>query len=173
LGSESDRVALLVHGTWAPESPWTLPDSPLCRTLRNAHFVPRVFEWTGKNSVRARAAASDELAAELRSIYDAAPDCEIVVISHSHGGNVALRAINDSGVRTAGLVAMSTPFLQADERRPHFAWQAIKGVYVTVWVLTLAYIFLRHPPLWLAGLLSIVVPSYRPSVGWQCDDGQS
>ena len=81
--------------------------------LREAGFTLNTYTWTGSNSFRARNAASLDLADELRDISENSPDADIVLIAHSHGGNVALNAIANSDVRIAGLVAMATPFSRA------------------------------------------------------------
>ena len=71
----------------------------------------RVFQWSGANSVFHRARAADE----LRSLLASDPDnVNSIVIAHSHGGNVAFRAILNLGSRGGKihLVTLATPFLR-------------------------------------------------------------
>lgn len=138
----ASRVALLVHGTWAPNSPWTLQGSNLRNALNELGFTTQTFKWNARNSIRGRGKAATELAARLRSLREEFPDAEIVVISHSHGGNVSLHAVNNSGVKVAGLVTMATPFLQVKERRPQFFWLAVSGLFDVTWAISQAYMFM-------------------------------
>jgi hypothetical protein len=81
--------------------------------LRKENIVPtfRLFRWSGANSVFHRARAADELNSLLASDPDSANS---IVIAHSHGGNVAFRAISKLGSRGARihLITLATPFLQ-------------------------------------------------------------
>jgi hypothetical protein len=104
---------ILVHGTWGrgffpkcrevslypPNKRWWFEeDSPfrarLDGALKNASldWSVRSFLWSGANSVRARNSAAKELSECLRKdLKD--PDTTAVIIAHSHGGNLALRAL--------------------------------------------------------------------------------
>jgi hypothetical protein len=53
----------------------------------------RVFTWSGANTHAARVNGAVSLHAELADVLDAAPDEDVFVIAHSHGGNVAARAL--------------------------------------------------------------------------------
>jgi hypothetical protein len=130
----------MVHGTWGrglffPEnynserrSWWNelLPDrappffvegsffrSALESELRKQNIVAtfRLFQWSGANSVFHRACAANDLSSLLASDPDSANS---VVIAHSHGGNLAFRAISKLGSRGARihLVTLATPFLR-------------------------------------------------------------
>jgi pimeloyl-ACP methyl ester carboxylesterase len=71
----------------------------------------RIFQWSGGNSLRDRARAADELSSLLASDPD---NANSIVISHSHGGNVALLAISKLGSRAATihLITLATPFVR-------------------------------------------------------------
>ena len=60
-------VVTLVHGTFARGAPWTQPGSALSKAVCE-HFGGRVqlrrFDWSGRNSFRARAKGAEALAAE-------------------------------------------------------------------------------------------------------------
>jgi pimeloyl-ACP methyl ester carboxylesterase len=118
---EPDVVVTLVHGTWARRAAWTLPSSPLCRTLSQAvrgrvAFEP--FAWSGGNSIAARRRAVERLVAQLHSLVAQWPRARHYLVGHSHGGNVAFQALADPVVkeRITGLACLSTPFLSAAPR---------------------------------------------------------
>jgi len=133
-------IVTMVHGTWGRgfffrtdyssegRSWWheSLPDrappffvegslfrSALESELRKQNIVAtfRLFQWSGDNSVFHRARAADDLSSLLASDPDSANS---VVIAHSHGGNLAFRAISKLGSRGARihLVSLVTPFLR-------------------------------------------------------------
>src|SRR5262249_8221491 len=80
----------------------------------------------GANSVHARDRAASELSEELRKdLQD--PNATAVIIAHSHGGNVALRALQDleSMAGRIRVITLATPFLRVVARR---SWQVPYGV---------------------------------------------
>src|SRR5437762_9800343 len=89
----SHQVYIIVHGTWGLETTWYMPGGDFFDALEisakehNATVVP--FSWTGKNNIQARQKAAQNVA-KLIETYDKAT--EIIVIAHSHGGNVAIIA---------------------------------------------------------------------------------
>lgn len=126
MGAEEQfegTVAILVHGTWATEAEWCKPDSDFCRTLQTAFagplkFVP--FGWSGWNLHRARIAAGNELAAHIDRVSNEFPRAKIVVVGHSHGGNVIRYALRQetTAERVSGVVTLATPFIHVDPRPP-------------------------------------------------------
>src|SRR5262245_29667993 len=114
---------ILVHGTWGrgffpkrrqvsllpPSDRWWLEEGSQCHAglveaLKSAslNWPIRAFLWSGANSIHARDCAARELSQQLRKdLQD--PDATAVIIAHSHGGNVALRALqhhNSTGFGT-------------------------------------------------------------------------
>jgi len=78
----------------------------------------RAFLWSGSNSVHARDRAARDLSKQLREdLKD--PDATAVIIAHSHGGNVALRALQhlDTMAGQIRVVTLATPFLRVFARR--------------------------------------------------------
>ena len=114
-------VITLVHGTWATGAPWTKFDSPFCNQLCKELRVYGVksiqllrFDWSGRNSHRDRRIASIQLRRQLLVQFASQPYAHHYVVAHSHGGNVALRAVCHSSTlrrELKGIVAISTPFL--------------------------------------------------------------
>jgi hypothetical protein len=88
----------------------------------------RIFRWSGANSVFRRARAADELNHLLASDPD---NANSIVIGHSHGGNVAFRAISKLGSRGAriNLITLATPFLRVF---PTWSGPSFWQVYITL-----------------------------------------
>jgi hypothetical protein len=81
----------------------------------NIRFTTRILMWDGRNSIVSRNEAAVTLADEIGKLAKPAPDDPIVIIAHSHGGNVALRAVHIAGpesVANLKVVTLATPFLQ-------------------------------------------------------------
>lgn len=115
-------VVTLVHGTFARSAPWTREGSVLRREIAAAvceHDCDvsfDIFEWSGRNTHRARVKAGHELAAHITRLREAMPRCRHFIVAHSHGGNVALLAHKHlPGFRHAlGIATLGTPFIYAD-----------------------------------------------------------
>jgi hypothetical protein len=119
-GQPARTIVMLIHGTWAPQAPWTRPGSWFGRQLletlkRYGVTAPELHpvDWSGANTHEARAQGSRELSARLRSLYMKSGD-NCFLVGHSHGGNVALHAVvHDDYVSGSvrGVVTLATPFL--------------------------------------------------------------
>ncbi len=120
---QEDKIIVLVHGTYGRRSAWARldhPDNLVSRLkfqgLDNANFER--FEWSGRNRPIHRERAARRLAALLRELAQNA-DTPIHVVAHSHGGNIALAAMElvDGDVRRRlQLVLMATPFSDQTNR---------------------------------------------------------
>jgi hypothetical protein len=112
---------VLVHGTWAPNSRWTQEgESLLCERLKSTFqkdgqrievFAP---VWSGKNRENHRIAGGKDIAKLLREklksdAYDESTD--VFFVTHSHGTDVALKALEEMGddTRIRGLAALNSP----------------------------------------------------------------
>ena len=121
LRFEKPPLVYLIHGTFAPDSPWTEPkSSELVEGLRaqgvNAEY--RRFRWTGKNRVADRKEGGTSLAGEIGPVLDD-QDRAVVLIGHSHGGNVALQAGQELTVQQRAALRycfLATPFLSSNRR---------------------------------------------------------
>jgi hypothetical protein len=142
--SEPPLFITLVHGTWPRGlfsffklSPFWFETGSRFRKDITGHlalwyirnrgvYVRRDLEfvelkWSGANSVFAREAAAKKLAEELKRQSNISPEADRVVIAHSHGGNVALRALRmDFGQsdKPIKLTTLATPFLDIREAPP-------------------------------------------------------
>jgi pimeloyl-ACP methyl ester carboxylesterase len=103
----SKTMVTLVHGTWAKNAPWTHPDSPLSRALGARGYEVRAASWEAGNRFTHRRKGAELLRRHLEDH----PEYDHVLVGHSHGGNVALRAIDGDESRVKGLVCLNTPFL--------------------------------------------------------------
>jgi hypothetical protein len=140
-GATCDLFITLVHGTW-PRGGWQdvlltpfydkWPSRFLPRWLwfaDGSEFRNRLtaalsqrglsvqltpFLWSGANSVRERDKAARELVEHIRAKQVEYPSSTQVLIAHSHGGNVALRALNQLGVARDKIftATMATPFIE-------------------------------------------------------------
>jgi hypothetical protein len=106
----------LVHGTFAPNAPWTRSNSPLVERLKREfpQSTFRPFLWSGDNSHRARASAAEALADFIRDGSLLSGQARHFVIAHSHGGNLALNAVKllARSCPIDGVVTLGTPFLK-------------------------------------------------------------
>jgi hypothetical protein len=114
-------LILLVHGTCGAKSPWTFPGSFL-REAISKHFCGAVeidrHPWSGQNSPKARRAGSVALKDRLQEIFNKTPR-KVVLICHSHGGNVALLArelLAAEYQQSVWVITMATPFLRQGRR---------------------------------------------------------
>lgn len=103
--------------------PWTDPNSKstLAAELQSLRdqlppLKLSAFPWKGSNSSRARREAAECLARMLRDN----PERKKILVTHSHGGNVALQALQQPSAQDSvlGVVCMATPFLQPLPRDP-------------------------------------------------------
>jgi len=133
-------VITCVHGTWgrgffpakasqlsrrAPGAKpvrrrWFEPESAFRRDLEQAlsayglRAAFDTFEWSGANSIFERDKAGVALAELLQSQQDRFPERTRVVIAHSHGGNIAMRALHrlrhiDGDIH---VITLATPFVE-------------------------------------------------------------
>jgi hypothetical protein len=114
-------VITTVHGTWARKADW-MACSALAQKIRTqlgpgTEITPLI--WSGHNNHPARRKASLCLEEHLRKQVHDYPGAKLVLVCHSHGGNVALHALQDPELReaVAGVVCLATPFLIAAERK--------------------------------------------------------
>lgn len=117
---------ILIPGTWANEDGWHTPASSFYKTLQE-HLAPHdsilPFYWAGKNSHKSRVIAGDQLALLLKQLPR---DVTIIIIAHSHGGNVALLGIEKAQRSIEALCLLGTPI---NEEAYPLAHSSIKRCY--------------------------------------------
>jgi hypothetical protein len=134
-------LVTLVHGTWPRgffptlrrrnRSPlWFEESSPFLARL-SAEFgdIPhriKPLPWSGENSIFVRDKAAHVLAECLSAEHTEHPKATQLIIAHSHGGNIALRALHllqqrDSAQLCGGdsaiplVVTLATPFIEVHQ----------------------------------------------------------
>ncbi len=105
------RLTIVVHGTWAASNPTFTPGGVFYQRVTGS--VPdrayASFTWSGGNTTGARSQAANSLANFIRH-YKFAPGEQLNLIAHSHGGNVAIAAVNlGLGRAVDNLVTLGTP----------------------------------------------------------------
>lgn len=105
---------VFVHGTvFRREEEWSEAWTPLRDTLLAAFPGTRYssFSWSGFNGYGARKKAGEELVELILGVAKLAP---VVLVAHSHGGNVVRYALGDRRLRGIPIevVFLGTPFLE-------------------------------------------------------------
>jgi hypothetical protein len=115
-------VVTLGHGTFAKGATWTKDGSVLRQEIaaelgRLEHEVTfDVFEWSGRNTHKARVKAGYELADHIRTLRKRFAQGVHFIVAHSHGGNVAVLAHKHLPLElhALGVATLGTPFLYAN-----------------------------------------------------------
>lgn len=194
---------ILVHGTWGRGLPflaqrrergarWCRGDSRFSERLK-WHLQKRCithetnqFLWSGANSFRGRDRAARRLADLIDEEAHRLPAHRHVILAHSHGGNIAMRALQllDDDSRNGinpGVVTIATPFitLRADGSSRTLKAAAFYLAVGAVLTLLYAKIFLPAdmPLFWLLFILIVplITKAYLiwPVVEWLQEIGSS
>ena len=136
-------IVTLVHGTFATDAEWTRPTSFFCSKLVES-FGPSVvyerFQWDGKNSSSGRVKAAKLLSQRLKQQRIGSPDAVQCVVGHSHGGNVALKAVSEAGLfNSIPVVCLSTPFVSVNPR--YFGDEQETSVLLSGFFLSLTFLY--------------------------------
>jgi hypothetical protein len=187
-GADCDLFITLVHGTWPrnvwrdvfltpfygkwpsrsfPKSLWFADGSEFRNRLTSAlskrGLSARIspFLWSGANSVRERDKAAHKLVEHIRAKQSDYPSSTQVVIAHSHGGNVALRALDQLGVTgdKIFIATIATPFVEILSTKVSPAETRRITFMVSVTTSTLI-------PLYAIHIKNTYFPTFN-EVGWQ------
>jgi hypothetical protein len=166
-------LVILVHGTWARNALWCLPDSDLCKYLRGrfgSSIKFNIFPWSGWNLHRARILAGKRLSGHILRVAASNPDTKIVLVGHSHGGNVIRYSLrHDPAARNvAGVITLATPFITSTAR-PFTEWgffiiRAFANQAVLLAVTLLLFALYYSMPFWLT--LAGLVPLPPKIIDW-------
>jgi pimeloyl-ACP methyl ester carboxylesterase len=121
-------VVHLVHGTFARRAKWTQEGSELRRHLDEV--LPGTIdferlEWSARNRSPDRQDAARRLADRIEQRASSEPEPLQFIVGHSHGGNVALYALERQSTERAvsGVVCFNTPFVATLRRNTqHLFW---------------------------------------------------
>jgi hypothetical protein len=149
LETQHQLLITLVHGTWGrgffprhqhqSRAPfWFEEGSSFLARLRTElidipHKITPLL-WSGANSIFVRDKAAHALAEHITAEHAEHPEAAQLVIAHSHGGNIALRALHHLKQRDASpsgneganplVVTLATPFVEVHQanlgRRPFY-----------------------------------------------------
>lgn len=108
----SEVTVYLVHGTFEPNAPWTLPGSPMRKAIEAiGHKVNlKRFSWSGANTPKARSEAALAFAEKIRT----SPNSKNFIVAHSHGGNIIREMSHvcpDTAAKIHGVCLLSPPFI--------------------------------------------------------------
>ena len=124
--ASGETIVILVHGTWATNADWCKQDLEFCKLLQagqDRQLTIKGFQWSGWNTHRARIRAGQELADKIIQASREHPTAKIVLIGHSHGGNVIRYALRYRGAASHvdSVITLATPFIHCEPRSPS-AW---------------------------------------------------
>lgn len=121
-----DVLCIFVHGTRlfprrSKRLDWRDDTAPLPVAIRHANLgavMMRHFDWSGVNSHHARVQASAEFRDWLLELVRQHQPRRLVVVAHSHGGNVVLYALRDEVLRhkVTDLVMIGVPIIRCEPR---------------------------------------------------------
>jgi hypothetical protein len=172
-----DVLITLVHGTWGRGLIRTADPSRVKRrrarwfeegsgfralleqelTCRSMHAEIDAFLWDGANSIIRRDEAAEQLAKHLVAQKERCPRTPRLIIAHSHGGNVALRAVQqlDPHERhNIHIATLATPFVQV------FTVPKSRKVEVAlIWLKVLAFFCFA---VWLPSLFGALIDALKP-----------
>jgi pimeloyl-ACP methyl ester carboxylesterase len=129
--SSQKHIVILVHGTFARSAAWTRKGK-LYSALKT-HLPGSIilsYDWSGWNSNASRLKAAKGLTRLLRELRLKNPGQRIVVIGHSHAGNVILSALKTDGALADAVVCLATPFLQFAPRDLDFYEETLYSVFL-------------------------------------------
>lgn len=91
-----EPINILIPGTFqghfVTKGKWADPDGQGARAISGTYGgVTLSFQWSGRNSKAAREEAAQELAVQIKQLWD--KGSYVNLVTYSHGGNVAARAL--------------------------------------------------------------------------------
>jgi len=94
---EQKHLVYLIHGTWARSARWCQKGSLIRKHISRALGEDTIFEpldWSGRNSVGARAKAARSLRGKLIDLNASSRDRKVHIVAHSHAGNIVSYALD-------------------------------------------------------------------------------
>ena len=144
-------LVTLIHGTFARHAAWYKVSSHFMQQFSQAlahddvKIVPRT--WGAGNRFRSRHFGAISLQREL---CDDAPNfARTFIVAHSHGGNVALAAVQDERLRGTKIAAIGTPFISIEKRDVSIFPEMLLAALVPSWWFSLI-LALQHADKYIA-----------------------
>ncbi|GAB4520814.1 MAG: hypothetical protein Tsb0010_05080 [Parvularculaceae bacterium] len=122
-------------------------------------FIP--FSWNGKNSQRERSKEAARLRDDIKAeIKRGRKDEPVILIAHSHGGNVAMIAcLDDPELEAVRVITVGAPFFTFSDGAIR---QFLEFIFVyAILIGTFGFVFVQG-----ANILDIVAVSQIPGLGW-------
>jgi triacylglycerol esterase/lipase EstA (alpha/beta hydrolase family) len=144
-------IITLIHGTFSKDAKWTKESSFFRKELINTFGINNikfeVFEWSGHNNHHERMRYGIELRSTLSELFQKYPDSDHYIAAHSHGGNIALYALESKRIakNIKGLITMGTPFIHIAPRDLLSTRKVFQKIIPFIFVLSLAvfsYLFI-------------------------------
>ncbi len=114
----------LVHGTFEPNADWCDPGSIFYETLRRRlhrdQYIIEELHWAAKNTFRSRYAGSLMLQRKIARAL--AGSSSLFLVSHSHGGNVAVKASDAHFGKGVKHAFIGTPFIRVKMKVTDISW---------------------------------------------------
>gem|GEM_PF-4739744 len=134
------------------------------------------IDWDGKNSFRSRKRAVEDLRVRILRLAVEYPGRKLILIAHSHGGNIVVLAMNEAEVRSkvSRVVCIATPFLFLVRRSLGGFELWAREISAAAWVLlffpyrdilTGTYGWIHYVPFLLA-CMSVSLMLYCASSDW-------
>ncbi|MBS7806145.1 alpha/beta hydrolase [Variovorax sp. PCZ-1] len=129
------------------------------------------FRWTGANTHAARVQAANDLAEHLETLVSEDPDSRVLLVGHSHGGNIILRAAHaiPDHLR-AGVVCLASPFFHVRLRSTAPIFWMLSGALIAIFATFSGFVManlarlLEYLPLTWLGQVIDWFPSFPSSV---------
>ncbi|MEM7194312.1 MAG: alpha/beta hydrolase [Pseudomonadota bacterium] len=163
---QPEYLITLVHGTFAHKAPWAWDYRSDFRSYLRENLPGNVkfrcCAWSGRNRNRDRIHAAERLKKRLERQSRLYPNAKKIVIGHSHGGNVAIRAAAefDSGRNLLAVVGMNTPWICATRRNTlqlSFFLGIFSFIALELWLLSRASLTTEQSSWWVQALSGLAV----------------
>lgn len=159
-------IVILVHGTFAQGAEWTRRGRLVAALKALPGVLVDYCDWSGTNTLSGRAQGAQRVAEKVASTLELYPNARIVLIAHSHGGNVCLSAVDSlcsqaETSRLAAVVCLATPFVHVTVR--DLGWPTtVFGALLNI----LGLLFVVATP-WVAGrVIEWLTPTVEPVFNW-------
>jgi hypothetical protein len=137
-----------------------------CLSDNGCPHTVHTCDWSGSNSIMERDVAAQKLAKLLDLLEERAPEFKRIVIAHSHGGNVAMRALSyvkSNSLGSIHIATLATPFLRVYDMPYQFPRflnypKLIFIFWFSGWICTLALSDLIVKPISSGIAVAILLP---------------
>lgn len=138
IRADSDLVVVFVHGTFHADLRYDEDSASFISEISGRLPALKIdfvqFSWSSNNLYSARIGAAKSLANYIEDVRPLLEEkCALVLIGHSHGGNVAMEAIRivgSLGCCDRQVICLGTPLMLARAKRDSYRLLAALGVWI-------------------------------------------